>query len=304
MRQESILSFDQTPLNCYIWDEVPSPVGLVIIAHDFFEHAGRYDTLAQYLNERGYVVFAHDQRAHGLTSTVRGYDRGDIFRNSVRDLVFLDDMLYRRYGLPQQIIGMGYGSFLIQALLQEDVHLLGVTLVGVSRITISGSLPLQLVYLLPRLFAPKARSHALVRALRRSAKRKLKSKPDPAAWRTSQPDQQSAFDNDPLCFDQMSMAFIYYLMRGIFLTNLYPDKLHPNLPIAVFGGKDDVIGRSGKGADRLIQYYTKHGVYYVESKFYDNARHDILHDTVSDQVMQDIYDYIKRVSDNDLTGRR
>ena len=41
------------------------PRGVVLIVHGLGEHAWRYDTLAQRLNERGFAVRAYDQRGHG-----------------------------------------------------------------------------------------------------------------------------------------------------------------------------------------------------------------------------------------------
>lgn len=46
--------------------------GTVQIVHGLGEHIGRYDALAQRLNEAGWLVIGHDQRGHGRSEGARG----------------------------------------------------------------------------------------------------------------------------------------------------------------------------------------------------------------------------------------
>ncbi|MFZ0127850.1 MAG: lysophospholipase [Candidatus Dormiibacterota bacterium] len=66
------------------WLPAGAPTGVVVVAHGFAEHAGRYATLAERLVADGLAVRAADHRGHGLsegkrTSVVR-------FRDYVDDL--------------------------------------------------------------------------------------------------------------------------------------------------------------------------------------------------------------------------
>ncbi len=91
MKTEKFKSFDGTVLQCYLWDDVRNPKGVVQISHGMAEHARRYDAFAAFLNKNGYVVYADDHRAHGMTSTkqsakgVKGFHKGDIFNDTVKD---------------------------------------------------------------------------------------------------------------------------------------------------------------------------------------------------------------------------
>lgn len=69
MKTEKFTSFDGTVIQCYLWNDVKNPKGVVQISHGMAEHARRYDHFATFLNSRGYIVFADDHRAHGMTST-------------------------------------------------------------------------------------------------------------------------------------------------------------------------------------------------------------------------------------------
>ena len=83
MKTEKFQSFDKTILQCYLWNDVKNPKGVVQISHGMAEHARRYDAFAKFLNANGYIVFADDHRAHGMTSTkqsangVRGISKKD-----------------------------------------------------------------------------------------------------------------------------------------------------------------------------------------------------------------------------------
>lgn len=52
----------------YEWAPSQTPRAALQIAHGAVEHALRYRRLAEYLNDRGYVVYANDHRGHGETA--------------------------------------------------------------------------------------------------------------------------------------------------------------------------------------------------------------------------------------------
>ncbi|MEP6896919.1 MAG: lysophospholipase [Rhodanobacter sp.] len=51
------------------------PRGAVLIVHGLGEHSGRYQRLAQWLNQRGCTVRSYDQRGHGRSPGQRGHIR-------------------------------------------------------------------------------------------------------------------------------------------------------------------------------------------------------------------------------------
>lgn len=136
MKTEKFKSFDGTILQCYLWDNVRKPKGVVQISHGMAEHARRYDNFANYLNENGFIVFADDHRAHGMTSTkqsakgVKGYHKGDIYFDTVQDECVITKMLKDRYNLPVIYLGHSYGSMLGQRYIEECKDYDGVVLSG------------------------------------------------------------------------------------------------------------------------------------------------------------------------------
>lgn len=130
MRPEKFESFDKTILQCYLWNDVKNPKGVVQISHGMAEHARRYDAFAQFLNANGYIVYADDHRAHGMTSTkqskkgVYGYHKGDIYNDTVRDEIAITAHLKERFGLPVVYLGHSYGSMLGQRYHRDEERLL------------------------------------------------------------------------------------------------------------------------------------------------------------------------------------
>lgn len=136
MKAEKFKSFDGTVLQCYLWDNVRNPKAVVQISHGMAEHARRYDDFANYLNQNGFIVFADDHRAHGMTSTkqsakgVKGYHKGDIYFDTMQDECAITSMLKERYNLPVIYLGHSYGSMLGQRYIQECKDYTGAVLCG------------------------------------------------------------------------------------------------------------------------------------------------------------------------------
>ena len=300
MKQEFIKSLDDADIACYIWDDVKDPVGVVMIAHGICEHASRYYPLAEYLNSRGYIAFADDHRAHGNTDPdTIGYRKGDVFGDTVRDLAFFVDMLSKRYGLPVMIIGHSYGSFLTQALILEDVDLSAAIMLGTSKMPGFASFLAQCALFLPKLIIPKARPRLMTEGFDYMAKGRFKPKVRKSCWVTSVYENQLAFNADPFCGKILTINVIYYFMKGLAKLSMYPDKLHPNLPLAMFCGEEDVVGSYGKGPEKLRRYYIKHGVHRVDKHMYPKARHDLIYEYCSADVMRDIVDWLDGVLSDD-----
>ena len=95
-------------------------------------HAERYSEFAEYLNGRGFEVYACDLRGHGRTGELNGnlchLDK-DGFSGIVEDQKILSDMIMkRRPGVPLFILGHSFGSFI----LQEYIKRYGNDISGVS----------------------------------------------------------------------------------------------------------------------------------------------------------------------------
>lgn len=112
MEIKSILlqSFDEVILNLVI-QEVDNPKGLVIINHGFSEHVGRYNMVANKLNESGYIVCRYDLRGHGKTVSRKGYIKN--YNDFIEDLKCVIEYLEKKYvSINKFILGHSMGGFI------------------------------------------------------------------------------------------------------------------------------------------------------------------------------------------------
>lgn len=64
--QYSLASADgKTSLHCVMWKPEGEPIAVLQIAHGMVEYLERYAPFAEFLADRGFIVFGHDHIGHG-----------------------------------------------------------------------------------------------------------------------------------------------------------------------------------------------------------------------------------------------
>ena len=105
---------DGIELNVYKWIPKGEKIGVVQISHGMTENVLRYDEFAEYLNDKGFIVYGHDHRGHGLTARTKE-DLGYIADNEgfdwlVRDLYeLISNAKQENKGLPIYLFGHKIG---------------------------------------------------------------------------------------------------------------------------------------------------------------------------------------------------
>lgn len=253
MREFRLKSFDGVEIYCRLWDDVEDPKGVIQLLHGMSEHAGRYDRFAKYLNSRGYIVFADDHRAHGLTETDenRGKHPGNIFKKTLNDELFFREWLQAQFDLPVFILGHSYGSFLAQALAQENIDVKAIALLGsgyMRTLFTLGKIALAPIFLLARNWRP-----SIVNVI--SDNISFKGDSRKYQWVNSVKQEREKVLSDPLAHQDMSVGFDYYMMSET--SKLYSKKAlakhDPTTAIGIFSGTCDMVGQNGKGAKKTCQ---------------------------------------------------
>lgn len=112
-------------LHGYRWS-IPNPIAVMSLVHGFGEHCGRYNELAQHLNDSGIEVIGIDLRGHGRTDSPRGVVQqyADI-HGDLRTLI--DETARLHPNLPRFLFGhsMGGGLALHHGLTTESDSLAG-----------------------------------------------------------------------------------------------------------------------------------------------------------------------------------
>lgn len=295
MKEFFLDSFDKTPIYVTIWDDVDNPKGVIQLCHGMSEYAGHYDKFAKYLNKEGFIVFADDHRAHGRTETdeKRGNHKGNIFKDTLKDLVFFREWIQKEYkDLPVFFLGHSYGSFLGQAFAQAGTDVKAIALLGTGHMRAlfsAGKIALAPICLFARNWRPK-----LVNKISDSMYN-YKGDSGKLQWVNSKKECRENFLNGKYTHSDMSVGFDFYMMKET--SKLYSkkavSKLDPATVIGIFCGKDDPIGMYGKGATKLHNFYKKNG-FNSELNLYDGARHEVIYDVSEEQACKDIAKFFNK----------
>src|SRR3712207_1576019 len=100
-------------LNLYHRRWLPAgPVrAVLLVAHGYAEHSGRYANLVEYVVPRGYAVYALDHRGHGRSEGERVWI--DDFGDYLTDLkTFFDLVRAERPGEPIYLLGHSMGAMI------------------------------------------------------------------------------------------------------------------------------------------------------------------------------------------------
>lgn len=277
MEQRLINSFDGTPISVRIWNEAESPKGIIQIIHDIGEHSGRYIEFASKLQEKGYIVFCPDLRAFGLTEPKDGlgYHDGNIFHDTLSDIIFLKKYFSREYNLSVFIAGFGYGGYLVQALLEKEMPLVGV-IISSAGIVEKFSATFGKI---ATITLSKKKKSSLFNLRMQRYNNQFKQEKGQKLWITSDTEMRKDYLADPLCDSSPSNNFCYNLFKGLSLLNNEENipQTNKKIPIAFFAGRKDP--NTGKKASKVIAIYKKYkklGFGSIRLFIYENARHCVL----------------------------
>ncbi|MBQ7579068.1 MAG: lysophospholipase [Clostridia bacterium] len=297
MRETEFKSFDGTILFARIWDNCPSPKGVVQLIHGMKEHAGRYDELATFLNNYGFIVYADDHRAHGKTAssieTVGKYAlKSNIYQDSVKDEIEISKMLHEKYkGLPLFVFGHSYGSLIAQKYIQDYSDYSGAIICGTSYMN---TLENNLAKIIARLTMAFKGDNAPAKLIEKlSFSSYSKGLPEGEMWITHNKKVCKAYREDPFCNTAFSAKFYYDMMKGT--TPLYSKKrlatISKQKPILLIAGAEDKFSKNAKLVRKLYKAYKKAGIINTKLKIYPGMRHEIHNEINNAEVLTDIKNF-------------
>lgn len=295
---------DGVELNVYKWVPNGEVIGVVQIAHGMTETILRYDEFANLLNEKGFIVYGHDHRGHGLTASYNG-ELGYIADNEgfewlVKDLYeLICKSKEENKGLPIYLFGHSMGSFVSQ----RFIELYGKEIDGVI---LSGSngdptkltpLGILLSGIEVKLFGRKHTSKMMDKLSFGDFNNKFKPNRTPFDWLCSVDEEVDKYIENDKCGFVCSASFYYDLLRGLRTINKKENyKLIPQgLPIFIIAGDKDPVGNFGKGIINLYEKLKAIGIKSVEYKLYKEKRHELLNEDNKIEVMNDVVEWLNKL---------
>ncbi|MCJ7691769.1 MAG: alpha/beta hydrolase [Clostridiaceae bacterium] len=304
MRAENFTFKDESDLGIFVYKWLPDDnvkvKGIVQIAHGMAETAARYQGFATTLTNEGFIVYANDHRGHGKTAG-KVAELGDLgedgFNSMVENMHGLNKIIQEENSnLPIFLFGHSMGSFLTQ----KYVCLYGSGLKGAI---LSGSCGKQGVIIdIARLIAKRE-----IRKIGRSGKSNKLDKLSFGSYNNSFKPNRTAFDwlcrdnkevdkyiEDPFCGTVFTAGFFYDFLGGIknIADNTQIKRVPKDLPIYIFSGDKDPVGKNGKGVIKLFKSYKEHGIVDLNYKLYKDGRHEMLNEINKEEVILDIIKWI------------
>jgi alpha-beta hydrolase superfamily lysophospholipase len=292
-------------IDIYVHRWLPSgPAKAVIqVVHGLAEHAGRYSRVAAALNDLGYAVYVSDLRGHGKTAKSQEelgfFAARDGWRKCLNDLWQVNRNAASAYpGLPIVLLGHSMGAtFARQFIAEHGNSLSGVILSGSS-----GQ---------PNALARSGRLTARLECLRLGQRGKSKliqsltfdafnKRFQPARtrfdWLSRDPAEVDKYVADPLCGFAASTQLWIDMLDAWAAIARSCDSIPRNLPIYVISGTHDPVSAGAKALMPMLEQFRTAGL-RVESKFYPEARHELLNETNRDEVTADLIRWLGTVAD-------
>lgn len=301
--QNSLTARDDHVIALHSWLPVDPPRAQLLVAHGMAEHGGRYAPLGEFLSARGIAVHALDHRGHGR-SIAREPDTGhfadhDGWKKVTGDLnTVVNELRSRHPGIPFVLLGHSMGSFISQAWAIGHGSAIEALVLSGSNYgsTVEYRAGRQVARFEKWRQGARGRS-ALLEFLSFGAFNKA-FKPNRTAydWLSRDPAEVDKYVADPLCGFRVSNQLWIDLLGGLIgisdAKNLA--RIPQGLPVMVFGGDQDPVGKRGKGLARLAEKLREAGLQDVTLKLYEGGRHEMLNETNRDEVLADLAAWIDR----------
>jgi alpha-beta hydrolase superfamily lysophospholipase len=295
---------DNKPIFVYHWgvEGSQTPRAIVQIAHGMAETAARYERFAQVLSVAGYEVYANDHRGHGRTAGhpdqvgIIGENGFSKMTDAMAQLT--DEIAIRHPGIPIVLFGHSMGSFLAQQYMYRYAD-------KVSGVVLSGTngrhssmiwVGIRIAELLASTKGEEHRSKLLMKLSLGSYNKAFQPNRTVCDWLSRDEAEVDRYVADPFCGGVFTASFFRDFFRGLLDIHQakHMKRIPKQLPILLFAGERDPVGRMGKGVIQLLETYRSLGIGQVSCKLYPEGRHEMLNETNRDEVTHDIIEWLNR----------
>lgn len=268
-----------------------NPKGTIIITHDEKEHSGLYGDFAKDLTNFGYNVFTYDLRAHKNSAKEPfGTYSGNFFNDSVRDLLYLNKYLSKKYNTKIVNIGIGLGGVIITRMLQFNHAETTDILIGTPFSNLNLSNYFYLCW--TRLILVFVNKNSQAKTVNKLINNNLTHRFEDKAYQSTNKEYIEKIRNDKFCNFDMSSNMINSIMKGRIQTfsrkNL--QKIENCHKILLCSGQYDVVTNFSKSTHKLAIKMAKSNI-EIEKIVFKNFRHNLLNES-NNTFAQYLKDYL------------
>lgn len=254
----------------YKIDKIEKPKASILINHGFAEHLGRYDYLANKLNESGYSVYRYDLRGHGRSGNSKGHI--DSYKDYLEDSEEMIELMQSNGEKDIFMLGHSMGSLItfLYGVKFPDI-LKGQVLSGAA----VGELP-----------SASGSKGTLIKFGNKFFKNKMIKNPVSNDI-CSDPQVVKEYNEDPLVLKEAEMnLYVEFLVNA---TNYAIKQMKDyKYPCFIVHGEDDKIVPK----EIAINLYNAISSKDKTIKIYEDLYHEILNEKEKDSVISDIVDWL------------
>lgn len=279
-----------------------SIVGVVQIVHGMAEYAARYEEFAFFLTERGFVVTGEDHLGHGKSvgeTGVYGYfceqDPATVLVRDVHRLKKMTQALYPQ--VPYIILGHSMGSFITRNyMFRYGTGIKAAVILGTGMQTMAALKASKAVAAVQRIFMGSKHVSRLIDKLAfGSYNKRIDNARTSVDWLSRDGGRVDEYLADRMCgftFTVNGFSALFELISRLHdRRNL--EKIPKTLPTYIVSGTGDPVGDYGRGVRRAYDSLKAVGMKNVKLKLYEGGRHELLNETNRDEIMEDIYGWLK-----------
>lgn len=270
--------------------------GIVQISHGMSEEASRYERFAKVLTENGYIVYINDHRGHGKTA--KSIDKVGILSKQdgigciVKDLKRLTDIIKKENeDLPLFLFSHSMGSFAAQKyIIDHSKEIDGVILSGTNGLHgIEVDFGIVVAKIMCLIKGRDQKAYLIDKLAFGNFNRKFSPNKSDFDWLSRDDNEVEKYIENPFCGIIFSNGFFYDLFKSFKYIRKIENinKINKDLPIYIFAGDKDPVGKFGKGIINLYKKYEKVGIRNIQYKLYKDGRHEMLNEINRDNVMSD-----------------
>ena len=292
----------KTQIHAIRWepDEGVRVRAVLQMTHGMIEYIDRYEPLAAFMAEKGFLVVGHDHLGHGASVTdesLLGYiaDHPHPEDYMVADIQALRERMQKEcQGLPYFILGHSMGSYLLRKYLTRyGAGLAGALILGTG---FENPLLVRYAILATKAVSLFKGSHYRSRYLQNLSYTKYykgfgmdASRPT-EHWLTQNVEILKRYCADPHCtFVFTANGYLALYNTVLFVcTRKHIAEIPADLNLLVMSGENDPVGSCGIGVKHFVDDLKTTGHNNVTCKLYKGDRHELINEPDRQTVYQDI----------------
>ena len=285
-------------LNLSIAYSIPKekPKGIIQFSHGMAEHKERYFPFMEYLTNNGYICIINDHRGHG-NSIKSQNDLGNFYTNNIdyiiNDLYDVTKFAKNKFNCNNYyMFSHSMGTLIVRNYIQKyDKEIKKLILCGPPTDNKRVHIGLVMAYI-TSIFYYNKRNDFLNFITFNSFNKKYNYK---NAWLSKNKRNVNNYNKDNLCgftFTTNGFINLYKLQIRAFKKELYNCN-NKKLKILILAGKDDPVIGNINLFNNLKSFLLNVGYIDINSKLYEQLRHEILNEENNIIIYQDILKFLE-----------